>query len=95
MAASAPVVQDNTQRHRFETHQDGHVAFAEYTLEPGVITFTHTLVPPELEGRGLASALAVAALASARARGLKVVPQCPFFAGYIQRHPEVQDLLMV
>jgi predicted GNAT family acetyltransferase len=93
MAAPAPTVQDNPQRRRFEIHQDGHVAFAEYDLEPGVITFTHTLVPPALEGRGLASALAVAALGSARARGLKVVAKCEFFAGYISRHPEVQDLL--
>jgi predicted GNAT family acetyltransferase len=93
MPSAAPVVQDNAQRRRFEIHQDGHVAFAEYHLEPGVITFTHTLVPPELEGRGLASALAVAALGSARERGLKVVPRCEFFAAYISRHPEVQDLL--
>lgn len=88
-----PQVRDNREKHRFETVQDGHVAFAEYVESPGVITFTHTLVPPELEGRGIASALAVSALASARERGLKVVPKCEFFAGYISRHPEVQDLV--
>ena len=34
-----------------------------------------------------------AGLESARARGLKVIPICPFFAAYIRKHPEEQDLL--
>ena len=33
------------------------------------------------------------ALRSARDRGLQVIPICPFFAAYIQRHTEEQDLL--
>jgi hypothetical protein len=33
------------------------------------------------------------ALASARERGLKVIPICPFFAAYIRKHAEEQDLL--
>ncbi len=86
-------VADNPQKHRFETTVDGHTAFAEYRLADKVITFTHTLVPPELEGKGIASALARTALKSARDRGLKVIAQCEFFASYINRHPEEQDLL--
>ena len=30
---------------------------------------------------------------SARTRGLKVIPICPFFAAYMQKHADVQDLL--
>ena len=33
------------------------------------------------------------ALQAARERGLKVIPICPFFAAYIQKHGEEQDLL--
>jgi predicted GNAT family acetyltransferase len=86
-------VTDNPQKHRFEAKVEGHTAIAEYDLKPGVITFTHTLVPPALEGKGVGSALAKTALKSARDQGLKVVAQCEFFAGYISRHPEEQDLL--
>ena len=54
---------------------------------------SHTGVPFALEGRGIASRLARAALEYARAHELKVVPLCSFVAGYIQKHPEYKDLL--
>jgi predicted GNAT family acetyltransferase len=86
-------VHDNSAEHRFELEADSHVAMAHYKLAPGVITFTHTLVPKELEGRGIGSRLAHGALDAARAQGLKVVPKCPFIAGYIGKHPEYADLI--
>jgi predicted GNAT family acetyltransferase len=46
-----------------------------------------------LEGQGVASQLVKAALDDARQEHLAVVPFCPFVAGYIQRHPEYQDLV--
>jgi predicted GNAT family acetyltransferase len=55
--------------------------------------FTHTEVPPAHEGQGIGSALIRFALASARERGLHVIPICPFFAAYIKKHSEEQDLL--
>jgi predicted GNAT family acetyltransferase len=62
-------------------------------LTTGKIEFTHTKVPPEHEGQGIGSALIHAALCEARARKLKVVPSCAFFAAYMKKHEEVQDLL--
>ena len=88
-----PDVTDNAGRSRFELAVEGHVAHADYAREPGRITFTHTIVPPALEGRGIGSRLVKAALAAARAEGLKVVPSCPFVRAYIERHAEEQDLL--
>ena len=94
MPARSPIVRDNPDRHRFEIDLgDGAFAFAEYTLPEGKIMFTHTEVPPEHEGKGVGSALIRAGLAAARERGLKVIPICPFFAAYIQKHPDEQDLL--
>jgi predicted GNAT family acetyltransferase len=87
------VVRNNTALHRFELDVDGHIAFAQYRLSPGVITFTHTKVPTELEGRGVGSRLARGALEQVRAQDLKVIAQCPFIAGYIDKHPEFADLL--
>ena len=95
-AAAAPAewtVRDNAERKRFEIDLGDAVAIAEYTLPEGIIMFTHTEVPPEHEGKGIGSALIRAGLKSARERGLKVIPICPFFAAYIQKHAEEQDLL--
>ena len=87
-------VVDNPERHRFEIGLgDGSFAFAEYTLPEGKIMFTHTEVPEAHEGKGLGTLLIETALASARERGLKVIPICPFFAAYMQKHADVQDLL--
>ena len=87
-------IRDNPERHRFEADLgDGSFAIAQYTLPPGKIVFTHTEVPPAHKGQGIGSALIRFALASARERGLRVVPICPFFAAYIKKHAEVQDLL--
>ena len=91
---AAWTVRDNVERKRFEIDLGGGAfAFAEYTLPEGIIMFTHTEVPPEHGGKGIGKALIRAGLKSARERGLKVIPICPFFAAYIQKHPEEQDLL--
>jgi len=86
-------VRDNSAKSRFELDADGHTAVVNYRRSPGVIAFTHTEVPPELRGGGIASRLIRGALEAARAEGLKVVPTCPFVAGYIGKHPEFADLL--
>lgn len=87
-------ISDNRDRSRFEVTVDGHLARADYEIAGDVITFTHTVVPPALEGRGIASRLILHALNDVRARGLRVVPQCPFVAAYIRKHPEWADLLV-
>jgi len=93
-ASPSFVVRDNADRHRFEIGLgDGSLAIAQYRVANGKITFTHTEVPPEHEGKGIGSALIRFALASARERGLKVIPICPFFAAYMKEHREEQDLL--
>jgi uncharacterized protein len=86
-------VTDNRAEHEFELVVDGHRAIAAYQLEEGKIVFTHTIVPKAIEGRGVASKLIKAALDSARDRGLRVVPLCPFVKAYIERHPEYQALV--
>ena len=93
-ASSKYAIRDNPDKHRFEIDLgDGSFAIAEYTLPAGKIMFTHTEVPPAHEGQGIGTALIEHALASARERGLKVIPICPFFAAYMKKHEEVQDLL--
>jgi len=94
MNAPHYAISDNPEKQRFEADLgDGSLAIAYYNLLPGKIVFTHTFVPPAHEGHGIGTALIRFALASARERGLKVVPLCPFFTAYIGKHPEEQDLL--
>jgi predicted GNAT family acetyltransferase len=87
-------VRDNPALSRFELDLDGRTAVAYYQLSPGVITFRHTEVPPEMSGHGIGSQLVRGALEAARARSLKVVPKCPFVAAYMAKHPEFNDLLL-
>ncbi len=91
---SEPIsVRNNSFLHRFEAEIDSYTAFLTYLRKPNSIVLVHTEVPSELEGRGVGGALARAALDYARSDGLKVIPQCPFVAAYIKRHPEQQDLV--
>lgn len=83
---------DNTAAGRFELTDQGETAIAAYVREGDAIVFTHTQVPPALEGQGVGSRLIAGALAQVREAGLKVVPACSFVAGYVQRHPEAADL---
>ncbi|HEX6076513.1 MAG TPA: GNAT family N-acetyltransferase [Micromonosporaceae bacterium] len=87
-------VRHNPHRHRYEIHVDGTlVGFASYRPHPDELVFVHTEINPEYEGRGLGSTLAKETLDDVRARGLGVVPLCPFIAGYIRQHAEYADLV--
>ena len=78
--------------HRFTATVDGHLAMAEYEPQGGVLRMTHTLVPDEIEGRGVAAALIHAAFEHAERQGLKVQPLCAYVRSYMERHPETQSL---
>ena len=83
----------DTQAQRFTTRVDGQRCEACYQMSGSTIVLTHTGVPGALKGRGIAAALVQAALAHARAQGLKVRPQCSYVQIYMRRHPETLDLL--
>ena len=87
------VIQHHAARHRYEAQVDGHLSVCEYEDVDGRRVFTHTLVPVELRGRGIAEQLVRASLADVRAGGLKVVPACSYVARFIERHREFQDLV--
>ena len=83
----------NLETHRFEIAVDGHIAMLEYVPRGNVIVFTHTYVPPAIEGRGLGSLLVEAGLTYARDNELRVKSFCWFVSKYIRLNPEYQDLL--
>lgn len=78
---------------RFEISDDkGAVAFLSYVLADGNMVLEHTHVPEELRGQGLAAQLVREALAEARHRNWRIVPQCSYVAEFLGRHPEFSNL---
>lgn len=87
-------VTDNPKQHRYEARLDGElVGYLAYRLHPQVITLVHTETLPAGQGRHVGSRLVQKALDDIRARGLRMVPICPFVRGWLQRHPEYDDLV--
>ena len=84
---------DDTARGRFEYAVEGRTAFINYRRAGNVLSLTHAEVPPELEGRGVGSAMVRGTLDLIRGRSEKVIPLCSFVEAFIRRHPDYQDLL--
>lgn len=77
---------------RFEFVGETRPATLHYLLRGCHITFTHTFVPEELRGRGVAGALALEAITEARRRKWTVTARCPFVAEFLEHHMEFADL---
>lgn len=84
----------NDEAMRYEAFQGDELA--------GVLTFErtesgldlqHTVVEEAFRGKGVGERLAVTALESARDRGERVIPSCPYLSRYISEHPEHADLV--
>lgn len=88
-------VTNNTELSRYEAHLDGELAgFAEYHLRASSIVFTHTEVDPAFEGHGIGGAIVRQSLDQIRSAGVyDVVPVCPFYKAWLEKHPDYQDLV--
>jgi len=88
-------VHRNEPAHRFEAELDGTPAgFIEYKVRGNEILLIHTETLAGFEGKGVASALAQAALDEIRERDEKAVVICPFITSWLTRHPEYQDIVV-
>jgi hypothetical protein len=70
---------------RFTTEVEGHHAELDYTVADAVMTITHTRVPREIGGRGIAAELMREALRVAAERGLSINPACSYAAAYMRK----------
>lgn len=84
---------ENTPRD-YEISVDGeHAGLTAYLDQGDQRIFFHTEIDERFAGQGLASKLISAALTSTRAAGKRIVPICPFVAGYVQKHHDFDDLV--
>jgi predicted GNAT family acetyltransferase len=95
VASDDITVRDNPAELRYEVVVgDELAALIRYRREPGIVVLVHTETEPAHRGKGVGALLAAGALDDIRARGLHVVPHCPFMIDYIADHPEYADLVV-
>ena len=89
-------IEDDPAKHRYQAWLgDEFAAYSEYEegTSPSQIVFTHTVVRPKFEGRGIGSRLAKYAVDDARARGLRITPVCPFIRSWLERHHDYDPIV--
>jgi predicted GNAT family acetyltransferase len=86
-------VVNNQSRSRFELEENGELAFATYRRSGDVFAIPHVEAALPLRGKGTAGRLMEGIAATARAKGYKIKPTCPYAVAWFRRHPEANDLL--
>ena len=74
-------------RSRFEVEIEGVTAFLTYERHGSTVAMTHTVVPREIEGRGIAGRLTETAVQWAREQSLTIDPQCSYVRSWLSQHP--------
>ena len=78
---------------QFEMMVDDYKAKIVYEEHHFTITLLHTEVPPQLEGKGVATAIIEKTLAYIEKNHFRLIPLCPFVIAFIKRHPEWKMVL--
>lgn len=87
-------IRDEPEEQAYVIEVDGaRAGRAEYRTIDERRVFTHTEVDGEFSGLGLATRLVRFALDDMQSQQTRIVPLCPFFAAYIRRHPEFDELV--
>lgn len=76
----------NAGAKRFEVTIDGNTAVLDYIKSGNVICFTHTGVPPPLEGKGIGTALCKEAVKFATENQFQIQSTCWFVDGYLKKN---------
>ncbi len=86
-------VRHDSAARRFTVTADGIDGVVDYQNDGAVMVITHTVVPPEIGGRGIAGQLVKAAFEHARAQDWKVRPECSYAATWVKRHPDYLSIV--
>lgn len=79
------------QNSTFKLNVDGYLAYVTYIIKENKLDINHTIVPSQIEGRGIASQLVKAAYDYALEQGLHPTATCSYAVIWLQRHPEYQN----
>lgn len=71
--------------------EEAELAYA--TPAEKVLDFTHTYVPEDARGNGVANELIKEGFKYAEENGYRIIATCPAVKTYLQRHPEYNRLL--
>lgn len=71
----------------FQTEVNGTRAYVSYVINNGCLDIEHTIVPPEIGGRGIAAALVKAAYDYALSQNLSPRASCEYAAAWLKRNP--------
>lgn len=85
---------DNVGEYRAQVIEAAAIGRLTWVMKDNVRVAEHTVVPPEIGGRGVAAKLVEALIADARTHGFKIDPVCSYVAAQFKRHPEWGDLLV-
>ena len=92
--AKAATASHEEAKNRFVLTFDGVEAEMTYQTAPdGTIVIDHTGVPEQIGSLGLGKKLAEKAVEFAKAKGIKIVPACPFMRDYMLKRPETHELV--
>lgn len=81
-------IQHDETKKKFWIQVDGYTAHVAYEIYDRRLDIRHTIVPEEIGGRGIASALVKTAYDYALNQSLKPVATCSYAVTWLKRHPE-------
>src|SRR5262249_22957891 len=82
----------NTEKNRFEYAVGGSTAYADFRREGIKLYIDYVFAPDELRGTGAAGDLMQNIVNYAKQENLRVVPKCPYAAGWIKKNRKGPDL---
>jgi predicted GNAT family acetyltransferase len=83
----------NESENKYEFHIEGFKPYIEYERKSDVLHLTHTIVPKELGGRGIAKELCIAVMKEVEDKGLKMKPACSYIVAFVEKNPKYESLL--
>jgi len=87
-------IRDDPEESAYVVEVDGERAGkAVYHMRGGRHLFVHTEIEDRFAGTGLGTQLVRYALDDVRAKRGTMVPICPFFAAYLEGHPDYGDIV--
>lgn len=88
-------VKDNKSDNALELWVDGKRSFIAYEIEGQNIYLSHTEVPIDQNGQGIAADLVEKAFLYLEGQNMKVIPGCSYVRAFLKRYPAWERIIAV